>query len=387
MEELEGTVGGLEKKVGKMHYLVTGHTGFKGAWLCLMLLEQGHKVSGISLEPYELPALEGVAEERQITKGVYELAQVGQRIEESGGQDVILDIRDHTALEAKFAELQPDVVMHLAAQALVLEGYRDPRTTIESNVMGTFNVMQASEKAGSVKAQLIITTDKVYKNVDKREGYREDEELGMNPDPYSSSKAAADIIAQVMIVHPDSKVPTAISRGGNVIGGGDVCQDRLFVDLLRDAAAGRETVIRYPESTRPWQHVLDCDATYISIVQALLDGVPNVAGEAFNAAPKKTDFIEVSTIADLVVDCWNNTEPKLGVEAQGWKTVDKEFWHEAHLLALDPSKVEQVLGWKGILDWKEATQWSVNWTKRVLAGQDAGDVCMDEIREYNRLKG
>jgi CDP-glucose 4,6-dehydratase len=360
-----------------MHYLITGHTGFKGAWLSIMLLNQGHKVSGIAMDPY-------VAENGD--RGIFELADVSKHIKQSGGSDIRLDIREHTKLEEAVKELQPDVVIHLAAQPLVRDSYLDPRFTYETNIIGTFNVMEAVENAGSVKAQLIITTDKSYANVNKVEGYLENEPLGVSDhhaDPYSSSKAAADIVAQTQIRHPDSKVPTAIARGGNVIGGGDVSKDRLLVDLVRDCKNEVATFIRYPEATRPWQHVIDCNRGYLLIVEALLNGNTDVVGQAFNVGSSDSGLVSVGEIASEVIEIWNTTsdseKAQKPVNAKPWGTDPQEHLHEANLLRLDTSKIERVLNYQSSLTVSQSVKTTVEWEKAVWNGNNPFDVTVAQL--------
>ena len=194
-----------------MHYLITGHTGFKGAWLSLLLRQRGHLVSGISLQPE--------------AGSLFERAEVGKFLE----NDVQCDIREATKISTHFKELNPDVVVHLAAQSLVRESYKKPLETFETNVIGTLNVLKASQQISDLRAQLLITTDKVYRNISKTSGYIETEALG-GQDPYSASKAMADIASQSWL-SSFKNPPTAIARAGNVIGGGDVCADRLIPDL------------------------------------------------------------------------------------------------------------------------------------------------------------
>ncbi|NTW41232.1 MAG: CDP-glucose 4,6-dehydratase, partial [Cellulomonadaceae bacterium] len=299
-----------------MHYLVTGHTGFKGAWLALMLAEQGHTVSGLALDP--------------AAGSVYERAQVGELLE----HDLRVDIRDSAATATAVAAVAPDVVLHLAAQPLVRESYRDPRTTWETNTLGTLNVLQAVEKTPSVLAQVVITTDKVYRNVDQIWGYRESDPLG-GVDPYSASKAAADLLSQSWIATSGSHVPTAIARAGNVVGGGDVCPERLMVDLVAAFSVGEPVRLRYPHAVRPWQHVLDCLNGYLMLTDSLLAG--RSAGEAFNFGPGTGSFVEVGGIASAVAELWGSTAR---VELDDGPKV-----HEAGLLALDSRKAELELGW------------------------------------------
>jgi len=336
-----------------MHVLVTGHTGFKGAWLVLMLVERGHEVSGLALDP--------------VPGALYERARLSELL----AHDLRVDIRDPAATRAAVAAVRPDVVIHLAAQPLVRESYRDPRATYETNVMGTLNVLEAVDAVAGVRAQLIITTDKVYRNVDQIWGYRESDALG-GVDPYSASKAAADLLTQSWMATSAGRVPTAIARAGNVIGGGDVCADRLMVDLVTAFAAGTAVSLRYPDAVRPWQHVLDCLDGYLTLVEAL--GRGEGSGEAFNFGPDSTSFVSVGDVAAAVATLWGGTATV---------TVDgAQHAHEANLLALDSRKAELRLGWRGRLPFDEALRWTVSWEQRVRAGEDSRTVTVDQIRAF-----
>lgn len=339
-----------------MRYLVTGHTGFKGAWLTMMLTERGHSVSGIALDPAP-----GSLFERSALKG---------RLE----HDVRVDIRDADATSRAVSAIAPDVVVHLAAQPLVRESYRDPRGTWESNVNGTFNVLSAVQATASVRAQLVITTDKVYRNINQMWGYRETDPLG-GADPYSASKAAADLLTQSWIASSGSDVPTAIARAGNVIGGGDVSPERLMVDLVEAFGAGRPATLRYPKAVRPWQHVLDCLNGYLLLVDALLDG--RHAGEAFNFGPGTTSFVSVGDVADAVAAMWGDGA-RVEVREGG-------SMPEAGLLALDARKAELLLDWTDRLALPEALGWTVGWWKDVLAGSDAAEVSGAQVKAFAEL--
>jgi CDP-glucose 4,6-dehydratase len=339
-----------------MHYLVTGHTGFKGAWLTLMLTEMGHTVSGLALEP-DLGSL-------------YERARLSELLL----SDLRVDIRDGAATRQTITSIEPDVVLHLAAQPLVRESYRDPRYTYMTNTLGTFNVLQAVEQTPSVKAQVIITTDKVYRNVNQIWGYRESDPLG-GIDPYSASKAAADLITQSWMASSGSSVPTAIARAGNVIGGGDVCADRLMVDLVAAFSAGQAVRLRFPESVRPWQHVLDCLHGYLTLTDALLRG--ESSGEAFNFGPDTGSFVSVGDVATEVASLWGTDS---AVEIDAGTHVP-----EATLLSLDSRKAEFALGWRNRIPFHDALAWTVAWEKHVRAGADARNVAVAQICEFMRL--
>ena len=337
----------------EMHYLVTGHTGFKGSWLALMLTQQGHAVSGLALEP---PA-----------ESLYQRTRLSGLLL----NDLRVDIRDGASTLEAIRELEPDVVVHLAAQALVRESYRDPRYTFETNTLGTLNILQAVEHTPSVKAQVIITTDKVYRNVNQIWGYRESDPLG-GVDPYSSSKAAADLITQSWMAASGCHVPTAIARAGNVIGGGDICADRLMVDLVAAFSTGQAVRLRYPEAVRPWQHVLDCLNGYLKLAQALLGG--ESSGEAYNFGPDTRSFVSVGSVATAVASLWG-TNSVIEID-------EATHVHEATLLSLDSRKAELELGWRSRLQLRDALALTVAWEKQVRAGEDARAVSLAQIGQF-----
>lgn len=354
-EHLGVLIGFYKKRIGGvMHYLVTGHTGFKGAWLTLMLKRQGHEVSGISLAPEP--------------GSLFETANVSTYLE----QDLRVDIRDQKALEAAMVSVDPDVVIHMAAQPLVRRSYIDPRETFETNVNGTLNVLEALAKLSKLKATLIITTDKVYRNVDQPEGYVETDPLG-GDDPYSSSKAMADLLTQSWVKSFPS-TPVAIARAGNVIGGGDVCKDRLVPDIVRAFATGKSLQIRYPQAVRPWQHVLDCLNGYLRIVDALLSG----RGEGqWNIGPGRESFVAVGDLVKRAQTIWSG-ETQVEID----KT---ENYHEANLLALDATKAEKNLSWRNKLVYPTSLEWAIRWETSVLSGSDALSITMQQIDEFTEL--
>lgn len=334
-----------------MHYLITGHTGFKGAWLALLLQERGHRVSGISLEP--------------IKDSLFNHVNLAATLE----NDIRCDIRDTAKLSSLFREINPDVVIHLAAQSLVRESYMNPRVTFEVNVMGTLNVLGASQPLSDLKAQLIITTDKVYKNTNKKSGYIETEQLG-GQDPYSASKAMADIATQSWLSSFENP-PTAIARAGNVIGGGDVCSDRLIPDLVNSYSIGSTPKLRAPNSIRPWQHVLDCLNGYLMLVDSIIGD--NSAG-AWNFGPVENQSKTVSDVANIAGAIW--------AVKTSWENDFGNHPHEASTLVLNSDKARTLLGWSDKLSFEESVEWTTNWYKNVYAGADPLEETLKNIREF-----
>ena len=333
-----------------MHFLITGHTGFKGAWLSLILQQRGHLVSGISLEP-EVGSL-------------YEGARIGKFLE----NDVRCDIRESAKISSHFKDINPDVVIHLAAQALVRESYKHPVSTMETNVLGTLNVLNASQQISDLKAQLIITTDKVYKNTSKASGYVETDPLG-GQDPYSASKAMADIATQSWLFSFENS-PTAIARAGNVIGGGDVCLDRLMPDLIRSYASGLTPKLRAPNNIRPWQHVLDCLNGYLLLIDAMIQEDTN---GAWNFGP---DENSVHSVKDVVRECISNWGSNIAIE------LHESDVHEAGLLQLNCDKARQELQWSPRWDFKRTFQETTEWYKRASQGEHVGAITLEQITRY-----
>jgi len=334
-----------------MHFLITGHTGFKGAWLCMLLRERGHDVSGISINA-ENDAL-------------FSRANIGRILK----NDIRCDIRESTRLSLHFKEISPDVVIHLAAQALVRESYKHPIDTFETNVIGTLNVLRASQQLSALKAQLIITTDKVYKNTSKSSGYVETEALG-GQDPYSASKAMADIATQSWLSCFEN-APTAIARAGNVVGGGDVCADRLIPDLIRSYSSGLTPKLRAPNSVRPWQHVLDCLNGYLMLVDAVIQ---NKADGEWNFGPEENQSKSVADVANIAGAVW-------GVE-KNWENDLGNHPYEASMLMLNSNKARAELGWSDKLTFEESVKWTINWYKSVNAGSDPLEETLKNIRDF-----
>jgi CDP-glucose 4,6-dehydratase len=334
-----------------MHFLITGHTGFKGAWLSLLLHERGHIVSGISLNPPP--------------ESLFVRAGVSKFLE----NNIECDIRDCEKLQIHFQSLEPDVVIHLAAQSLVRESYKDPLTTFQTNVNGTINVLNSSKSLGNLQAQLIITTDKVYKNVAKLNGYLEDDPLGGN-DTYSASKAMADIATQSWIASFEN-APTAIARAGNVVGGGDVCADRLIPDLVKSYSLGLTPKLRAPNSVRPWQHVLDCLNGYLTLVDAILEGK---GSGPWNFGPDQTQIRTVADVSEIAGEIWG--------AKQSWEKDEHQHPHEASFLLLNSNKARFELGWKDKLSFEESIKWAMDWYKNVSEGKNPLDETMRNIRDF-----
>lgn len=337
-----------------MHYLITGHTGFKGSWLTTWLTLQGHQVSGISLDP--------------VPGSLYEAANLGELVT----KDLRLDIRNADEVTAAIQSINPDVVFHMAAQPLVRESYNDPRFTFETNAIGSLNVLEGVSKTKSIKAHVVITTDKVYRNMNQVAGYKENDVLG-GDDPYSASKAMADILTHSWLTSFPG-VATAVVRAGNVIGGGDVSKDRLLPDLINSYASGLSPCLRYPEAVRPWQHVIDCLNGYSMIAKYLIEGGTE---SKFNIGPDESSFVTVGEVANLVADKWGSSAK--------WVHDKSGHLYEAGLLALDASKAKNTLGWSDRLKFSDAINWTVDWEKKVRSGDNPRLVTLGQLERFMDL--
>jgi len=342
-----------------VRYFITGHTGFKGSWLTLWLTSEGHEVHGLSLDPEP--------------GSLFELAEVGElcAVDQRG------DIRDPEVVKAAVKKAKPDVVVHMAAQPLVLDSYKRPRWTMETNVMGTLNVLEAVGLQADVKALLVVTTDKVYRNINRREGYIESDPLG-GDDPYSASKAMADILA-----HSWSKsfpgARTAVARAGNVIGGGDVSPDRLLPDIVANLRAGIVPVLRHPEAVRPWQHVLDCLNGYRTLIDRLvIEDQGFEFDDGWNFGPDADSFVSVGQVTSKAMIHWGSTG--------SWTTDSMGKPHEAHLLALDSTRAKTALGWRNSLDVGTAIAWTIDWYQAIDAGILARDAALRQIEAFQRVR-
>jgi len=310
------------------HYLITGHTGFKGAWLVFLLKAQGHDVSGLALDPLPGSIFDRTNPESELI------------------HDFRADIRNRDDTVNAIRLAQPDFVIHMAAQALVREGYRNPRYTYETNVLGTLNVLEAIDRTDSVRAQLIVTTDKVYLDQGLNRPYVEADPLG-GKDPYSASKAMADILSQEYLSREGAK-PGAIARAGNVIGAGDVSNERLIPDIVRAMEADEPLVLRYPEAMRPWQHVLDCLWGYLTLLGAVHDS--NRRG-AWNFGPGEQASLSVRRVAEISAEAFG-----VALKIQG--NSGGQFAEDEYL-ALDSAKAEAALGWNNRIEGFEAISMSL----------------------------
>ena len=337
-----------------MHYLITGHTGFKGSWLALWLNSLGHEVSGISLDP--------------IPNSLFDRANVSESLQ----NDFRIDIRNSDEVMSALLQVNPDVVFHMAAQPLVRESYADPRYTFETNAMGTLSLLEAVSNTPSVKAHVVVTTDKVYRNINQVAGYVESDPLG-GFDPYSSSKAMADLLTQSWISSFPG-TPTTIVRAGNVIGGGDVSKDRLMPDLISAYLNNKVPTLRYPNSVRPWQHVLDCLNGYLMISESLLSGKEH---PMMNIGPDKESFVTVAKVVELVA-------AQLSVEPT-WNLSDTNEPHEAGLLSLDSSLAKTALGWQDKLKFTDAVTWTTDWYQKVEQKESARSITNQQIEEFISL--
>ena len=341
------------------HYLITGHTGFKGSWLALLLSQLGHEVSGVSLDP----------EPRSLFShpGLHSLHM----------HDIRVDIRDAAALASAMRLVKPDVVIHLAAQPLVRRSFVDPRETVETNTIGTFNVLSSIQEEAGVKAVLIATTDKVYRPTSQRTAYRESDPLG-GEDIYSASKAMADLLTSAWVRSFDAP-PTAIARAGNVIGGGDHGVDRLVPDLVSAFVGQRSPKLRYPNAVRPWQHVLDCLMGYLAIVSHLQTSCPSGAAETWNVGPDQSTYTTVADLTSCAAAAW-------GAEAS-WTSDAAEQHPENQWLTLNTDKIRTDLEWRDTLDLATAVNWTMAWYRKVLAGADPVEVTLEQIQAFLSASG
>jgi len=335
--------------------LLTGHTGFKGGWAAIWLRRLGADVTGLALPPDQDPSL-------------FELAGVARQV-----QSLTVDLRDPSAVDSALAGRSFDLVLHMAAQPIVRTAVEDPVSTFAANVMGTAHLLQALRSQTSLQAVLVVTSDKVYANADQGRAFQEADPLG-GKDPYSASKAATEIVTASFArsYFEAAGTPLATARGGNVIGGGDFSRDRLVADIVRAARLGEAVILRHPDATRPWQHVLDCLAGYFVYLQAL--ATRPEAPRALNFGPRPGGpEVTVGDLASMAVEA-------LG--ARSWRHEPDPSSLEARALAIDASQARAVLGFESRLAAREAVALTMDWYRREAAGEAALSLCLEQIEGY-----
>lgn len=334
---------------------VTGHTGFKGSWLCRILINAGAVVTGYSLLPPTDPNL-------------FDLAGLKGKM-----TSIIGDVRDFDSLKKAFDDAEPEIVLHLAAQPIVRDSYKDPRYTYETNVMGTVNLLECVRLSDSVKSVLNVTTDKVYHNNEWCWGYREDEPLD-GFDPYSNSKSCSELVTHSYInSFFQNKIAVSTARAGNVIGGGDFANDRIIPDCIRAMKSGKKIGVRNPYSTRPYQHVLEPLSVYLTIAKAQYEDI-NYAG-FYNVGPDDCDCVTTGELVNLFCSHW-------GDGAEWENQADPNAPHEANFLKLDCSKIKSVFNWKPRWHMEECMEMTCRFGKIWFSGGDIPDEMDYEIKEF-----
>lgn len=330
---------------------ITGHTGFKGSWLCKILSNAGALVTGYSLNPPTTPNL-------------FDIAEIGSDI-----SSVIGDIRDYESLKKAFDTAQPEIVFHLAAQPIVRDSYKAPAYTYETNVMGTVNILECIRQSDFVKSFLNVTTDKVYENKEWQWGYRENEPLD-GFDPYSNSKSCSELITHSYknSFFADGRTAISTARAGNVIGGGDFANDRIIPDCVRALEKGQDIVVRNPYSTRPYQHVLEPLFAYLMIAEAQYNDIK--FADYYNVGPDECDCVTTGELVDMFVKYTNNKIKRIDKS-------EENAVHEANFLKLDCSKLKSIFGWTPHWHMNEAVEKTVQWSEVWL---NNGDIrkCMDQ---------
>lgn len=335
---------------------ITGHTGFKGSWMCKILAMHGAVVTGYALEPPTTPSL-------------FDAAEIGDQITSVNG-----DIRDLKKLSETVQAAKPEIVIHMAAQPIVRESYADPVYTYETNVMGTVNICEAVRQCGSVRSFVNVTTDKVYKNNEWEWGYRETDALD-GYDPYSNSKSCSELVtaSYTRSFLKEKGIVVSTCRAGNVIGGGDFAKDRIIPDCVRAMERHEQIVVRNPFSTRPYQHVLEPVVTYL-VLAAIQYQHPELAGN-YNVGPDDCDCVNTGSLVNLFCEKWG--------DGASWKNIsENNAPHEANFLKLDCSRIKSALNWKPRWHIDDAVEKTVEWSKAYLAGQNVDHVMERQIAEY-----
>lgn len=339
--------------------LVTGHTGFKGTWMCEALVMAGADVTGYALEPPTQPSL-------------FALCGLEDRM-----RSIIGDVRDLERLKAVFQDVQPHIVIHMAAQPIVRESYKHPVDTYGTNVMGTVNVLECVRLTACVKSVVNVTTDKVYKNREWEWGYRENEELN-GYDPYSNSKSCSELVTDSYknAFFTDRDIAVTTCRAGNVIGGGDFAVDRIIPDCIRAAEQGQDIVVRNPYSTRPYQHVLEPVMAYLMVAERQYEDKA-LAG-CYNVGPDEADCLTTGELVSLFCEKWNEA----GGAKVNWKNEHDGGPHEAGFLKLDCSKIKKTFAWKPKWHVDKTMEMIVQWTNAYLAKEDVSACMRRQIREF-----
>ena len=344
--------------------LITGHTGFKGSWLSLWLQSLGAETYGYARVPTTEPSL-------------FKLAGIG-----SGMESIIADICDLERLQSVFDRVRPEVVLHLAAQAIVQVGYQEPVETFSTNVMGTVNVLECARRTASVRSVVVVTSDKCYRNEEWHWSYRENSELG-GRDPYAASKSCAELVAhsyRESFFHAaagaGSNTLVASARAGNVIGGGDWAAHRLVPDVLAALREERPVVLRHPRAIRPWQHVLEPLRGYLQVAERLYGGDLQAAGP-WNFGPADEDCLPVAWLANELAAKWGRETP--------WEADLIPRPHEDTFLKLDCSKARALLGWAPVLRLADGLEWIADWYRAMDRGEDMRQVTMAQIASYREL--
>lgn len=339
--------------------LVTGHTGFKGSWMCKLLSMKGANVVGYSLNPPTDPAL-------------FDICKLADKI-----TSVIGDVRDLDKLKDVFEKYKPEIVIHMAAQPLVRESYLDPVYTFDTNIMGTVNVLECVRQTPSVKSVVNVTTDKVYKNKEWEWGYREDDELN-GFDPYSNSKSCSELVTSSYInsFFADRAIAISTMRAGNVIGGGDFAKDRIIPDCVRAATNNEDIIIRNPYSVRPFQHVLEPVVAYLQVAKAQYED-PTKAGN-YNVGPKESDCKTTGELTDCFCQAWSDATGN----AINWINKHDGGPHEAGFLKLDCSRIRRVFGWEPKWKVQDAIRSIVEWSVAYNKGEDIDLVMEKQIEQF-----
>lgn len=341
---------------------LTGHTGFKGAWLSLWLNQLGANVHGYALEPPTKPNL-------------FEMA----RIHEILTSDTCANLSDLTQLKSALQKSQPTIIFHLAAQSLVRESYHDPFNTLSTNIMGTANLLEAARNINSIRAIVVITTDKVYENKESAHAYTENDALGGH-DIYSASKAAAEIITSsyrrsFFNTTNQKAVQIATARAGNVFGGGDWANDRLIPDCIRSFQKNKPVFLRYPQAIRPWQHVLEPLCGYLQLGEKLLISDDKAFSRAWNFGPNNEEAITVRAVADRLTQLWGDN-----ATIQHDQSISHH--HEAHILKLDSTDAKNLLNWKPRWSLDTALKQTVSWYQSAMLGEDILQISREQIDSY-----